>query len=51
MTQAASLSEILTRRRTTGETTYMAFIDFKKANDLVPHEVLKVDVLYCRNLL
>ena len=38
--QAASLMEILTRRRTTGETTYMAFIDFKKAYDMVPHEAL-----------
>jgi hypothetical protein len=38
--QAASLLEILTRRRTTGETTFMAFIDFKKAYDLVPHEAL-----------
>jgi hypothetical protein len=38
--QAASLLEILTRRRTTGETTYLAFIDFKKAYDMVPHEAL-----------
>ena len=38
--QVASLLEITTRRRTCGENTYMAFIDFKKAYDMVPHEAL-----------
>lgn len=38
--QTASLSEICTRRRTLGRATYIAFIDFKKAYDMVPHEAL-----------
>jgi hypothetical protein len=38
--QTASLLEITTRRRTLGVRTYMAFIDFKKAYDMVPHEAL-----------
>ena len=38
--QIASLQEISTRRRTNGFSTYMAFIDFKKAYDMVPHEAL-----------
>lgn len=38
--QIASLMEIATRRRTWGEHTYVAFIDFKKAYDMVPHEAL-----------
>ena len=38
--QIASLMEIATRRRTWGESTYVAFIDFKKAYDMVPHEAL-----------
>ena len=38
--QIASLLELSIRRRTCGENTYMAFIDFKKAYDMVPHEAL-----------
>jgi hypothetical protein len=38
--QAASLVDICTRRRTLGSNTFVAFIDFKKAYDMVPHEAL-----------
>lgn len=38
--QIASLFEITTRRRTLGERTYIAFIDLRKAYDMVPHEAL-----------
>ena len=38
--QVTSLLEITTRRRTLGERTYLAFIDLKKAYDMVPHEAL-----------
>lgn len=38
--QVISLLEITTRRRTLGERTYLAFIDLKKAYDMVPHEAL-----------
>jgi hypothetical protein len=38
--QVVSLLEIATRRRTLGARTYMAFIDLKKAYDMVPHEAL-----------
>ncbi len=38
--QTATLLEIVTRRRTLGMPTYAAFIDFKKAYDMVPHEAL-----------
>lgn len=38
--QVVSLMEIATRRRTWGTDTYVAFIDFKKAYDMVPHEAL-----------
>ena len=38
--QAAALLEVLQRRRQAGKPTYLAFIDFKKAYDTVPHEAL-----------
>ena len=38
--QTASLLDICTRRRTMGRDTFLAFIDFKKAYDMVPHEAL-----------
>ena len=38
--QTASLLDICTKRRTRGQDTYLAFIDFKKAYDMVPHEAL-----------
>lgn len=40
MGQAIALYETIARRRTTGQTTYAAFVDFKKAYDLVPHAAL-----------
>ena len=38
--QAACLVEILQRRKLMEETTYVTFIDFKKAYDLVPYGAL-----------
>jgi hypothetical protein len=40
--QAGSLYEILTRRRASGLTTYVAFLDLAKAFDTVPHSALFV---------
>lgn len=38
--QAAGLTEILERRKAAKQDTWLAFVDFKKAFDLVPHEGL-----------
>ena len=38
--QSAALYEILRRRVIKGKKTYLAFIDFRKAYDTVPHEAL-----------
>lgn len=38
--QAAGLLDILQRRKQSGLDTWLAFVDFKKAFDLVPHEGL-----------
>ena len=38
--QACALYEILRRRACQGECTYVAFVDFRKAYDTVPHEAL-----------
>jgi len=38
--QACALYEILRRRTCQGECTYVAFVDFRKAYDTVPHEAL-----------
>jgi len=38
--QAAALYELLKRRMATGERSYLAFIDFRKAYDTVPQEAL-----------
>ena len=40
VTQAACLIEMLQRRKLNSETTFVTFIDFKKAYDLVPHGAL-----------
>ena len=46
--QAASLVDICTRRRTKGQDTFLAFIDFKKAYDMVPHEALFAKLQWAR---
>lgn len=48
--QATALREIVDRRLKEGETTYLCFIDLKKAFDTVPHEGLfaKLDTLGIR---
>ena len=39
--QATALYEILLRRKLSGKKTFLAFIDFRKAYDTVPHEGLR----------
>ena len=38
--QAATLLEVCQRRQLSGQATYLAFVDFRKAFDLVPHGAL-----------
>lgn len=55
--QACALYEILRRRIGEGKVTYVAFIDFKKAYDMVPHEAMfrKLELVgvngYCLSFL
>ena len=38
--QSTALYEVLRRREIVGDTTFVTFIDLKKAYDTVPHEAL-----------
>lgn len=40
VTQAACVIDVLQRRRLAGQESYVTFVDFKKAYDLVPHGAL-----------
>jgi len=40
VTQAACMVDVVQRRRLAGKTTYIVFVDLRKAYDTVPHEAL-----------
>ena len=40
ITQVACVMDVIQRRRIVGETTYVVFVDLRKAYDTVPHEAL-----------
>ena len=46
--QATALLEILTRRRVAGRQSYAAFLDFRKAFDMVPHSALMLKLKRAR---